>query len=687
MVRWIRVVASTAVAVLLTSALAAAGPPARAEVETPAYGLDGACMTMQLLGGSTPADDYVGSAIVGYGVTSTAATAAPLRFEATGLGTYLIVDHAGYELYLSVLGTVLAGDGWGERADWTIASTGSGAATRYLVRSTATGQQLGPWLGGLATGSSAVALAPTTGCWDVPDVATGVTGTPAAAVDADGGLVGLIDAHAHLTASVAFGGDLRCGSPFAPGGVEDALAGCASHGTLGAGALMEALLGGTDPIDSPEDGWPTFTDWPTSGSVLHEQAYYRGVERAWQAGLRVMTTFLVENRVICELYPTHQTSCDEMDSVRLQAEYLHDLQDYIDAQNGGPGQGWFRIATTPEEVRAVAAQGKLAVLIGIESSELFGCRLTDGVSSCDEADVAAGLDEVQSWGVSTLYPVHKFDNVFGGTRFDSGATGAAINLGNLISTGSWWQAESCTGPSDHDQPFADDGLAAWLASVSGDVPAGTVLPVYPEGPICNTRGLTDLGAYLVEEMMDRGMVIQVDHMGVRTAQAVLDLAEAADYPGVVSVHTWSDRAVVDEILGLGGFVASYGYAAGDAGDGEPDFLTEWRANHAGTNGALITGYGYGSDVNGLAALAGARLDAATDPLVYPFTAPNGVTVDRQQVGSRVYDLNTDGVAQYGLYADWVADLLGQAGDDADQLEAELMHGAESYVAMWEQARA
>ena len=51
-----------------------------------------------------------------------------------------------------------------------------------------------------------------------------------------------------------------------------------------------------------------------------------------------------------------------------------------------------------------------------------------------------------------------------------------------------------------------------------------------------------------------------------------------------------------------------------------------------------------------------RLDAGASPLTYPFTAPNGTTVDRQVFGSRTFDLNTDGVAQYGLYADWTTDL-------------------------------
>ena len=36
-----------------------------------------------------------------------------------------------------------------------------------------------------------------------------------------------------------------------------------------------------------------------------------------------------------------------MDSIRLQAKDMHKLQDYIDAQYGGPGKGWYRIVSTP----------------------------------------------------------------------------------------------------------------------------------------------------------------------------------------------------------------------------------------------------------------------------------------------------------------------------------------------------
>ncbi|GLW32047.1 membrane dipeptidase [Actinoplanes regularis] len=654
-------------------------PAEAAATWTPAYDLEGACVTLQAFNGSSSLG-YVFKDSVGYGFTGTAGRAEPFRFEATQLGRYLLRDHTGAPPYQSMLGWVWAGDAYGDRADWTVSSS----AGRYRLVSTATGQQMGSYLGGLGAGSATMALTPATGCAAVPDIATGVSGTPAPAVDSGGKLVGWIDAHAHITAGEAFGGSMHCGDAYAAGGAPVALAGCASHATLGWGALLEAIIAGTDPVDSSEHGWPSFTDWPQTDTMLHEASYFRSLERAWQSGQRVLNVLLVANRVICELTLEH-TSCDEMDQIRAQSQYLRKMQDYIDARSGGPGKGWFRLATTPAEVRAIAAQGKLAVTIGVENSEIFGCREIQDVPQCTTAQIDAGLNELQSMGVSGFYPVHKFDNAFGGTRFDSGATGAAINVGQLLSSGHWWQATSCTGPADNDQPLVSDGIAK-LLELGVALPPGTVLPVYPSGDICNTRGLTTLGRYLVQKMMDRGMIIHIDHMSVKTATAVLDMAEQAGYAGVTSVHSWADRTLVNRVLGLGGFVASYAFAATDDGSGTPAFLDEWRANKALANGTRITGYGVGTDINGLGSQAEPRLTAGSSPLVYPFTAVNGTTVTRQTWGTRTFDLNTDGVAQYGLYADWISDLVDQAGSDKALLRQQLLQGAEAYVEMWENAR-
>ncbi|GID33402.1 membrane dipeptidase [Paractinoplanes brasiliensis] len=664
----------------ITGGLAA--PATAAPSWAPAQDLEGKCVSLQVFDGTT-SRGYVQRASVGYGFTGNAASAEPFRFEATQLGRYLLRDSTGKPPYQTVVGWVWAGDAYGDRADWTV----SEADGKYRFLSTATGQQLGVYLGGLGAGNSnsTVALAPATGCAAIPDIATGVSGTPAPGVDANGKLAGWIDAHAHITAAEAFGGSLHCGDAYAPGGVTVALKGCASHATLGWGALLEAIIAGTDPINSAEDGWPTFGDWPQHDTMLHEASYFRSLQRAWQSGQRVLNVLLVANRVICGLTLEH-TSCDEMDQIRAQAQYLHKMQDYVDARSGGPGKGWFRLATTPAQVRQIAAQGKLAVTIGVENSEIFGCREINDVPQCTKAQIDAGLDELEAMGVSGLYPVHKFDNAFGGTRFDEGVTGAAVNVGNLISTGHWWQATSCTGPSDNEQPLVSDDFARLLQLGVG-LPAGAILPVYPSGKICNVRGLTDLGRYLIERMMDRGMIIHIDHMSVKTASAVLDLAERDNYPGVASVHSWSDPALINRLLGVGGFLAGYAFSATDDGQDTGTFLDEWRANKSLANGSKITGYGVGSDVNGLGPQAAPRLDAGSRPLTYPFTATNGTQVAKQVYGSRTFDLNTDGVAQYGLYADWIVDLVNQSGGDAAQLRRHLLSGAEAYTVMWEKARA
>ena len=59
------------------------------------------------------------------------------------------------------------------------------------------------------------------------------------------------------------------------------------------------------------------------------------------------------------------------------------------------------------------------------------------------------------------------------------------------------------------------------------------------------------------------------------------------------------------------------------------------------------GFGCGADMNGFGAQGGPR-GAAT--VTYPFKSFDGkLTIDKQGSGQRVYDINVDGVAHYGLY--------------------------------------
>ena len=72
-------------------------------------------------------------------------------------------------------------------------------------------------------------------------------------------------------------------------------------------------------------------------------------------------------------------------------------------------------------------------------------------------------------------------------------------------------------------------------------------------------------------------------------------------------------------------------------------------------------------------------------VTYPFTGLHGVTISKQRSGERVFDVNTDGVAHYGMYADWVEDAEHVAGADGPALADDLARGAEAYLQTWERA--
>ncbi|MFF1273188.1 discoidin domain-containing protein [Streptomyces marokkonensis] len=507
--------------------------------------------------------------------------------------------------------------------------------------------------------------------WDpvarpAPDSGIGVTGEPFRGTGSSGEVRGFVDAHNHIMSNEAFGGRLICGKAFSAKGIADALKDCPEHYPDGSLAVFDFITNGGDGRHDPV-GWPTFEDWPAHDSLTHQQNYYAWIERAWRGGQRVLVNDLVTNGVICSVYFFKDRDCDEMTSIRLQAKLTYDMQAYIDGMYGGPGKGWFRIVTDSAQARDVVARGKLAVVLGVETSEPFGCKQILDVAQCDRADIDAGLDELHALGVRSMFLCHKFDNALCGVRFDSGALGTAINVGQFLSTGTFWRTERCAGPQ-HDNPI---GLAS-APGAEKRLPEGVSVPAYDEDARCNTRGLSALGEYAVRGMMERNMMLEIDHMSVKATGRVLDIFEAESYPGVLSSHSWMDLDWTERVYGLGGFVAQYMH-------GSEGFVAE-----ADRTGALRdkygVGYGYGTDMNGVGGWPAPRGANAPNPVTYPFRSVDGGSVlDRQSTGERTWDLNTDGAAHYGLVPDWIEDIRRVGGQDVVD---DLFRGAESYLDTW-----
>jgi hypothetical protein len=178
-------------------------------------------------------------------------------------------------------------------------------------------------------------------------------------------------------------------------------------------------------------------------------------------------------------------------------------------------------------------------------------------------------------------------------------------------------------------------------------------------------------------MMDAHMLIEVDHLSERARESVLRMAERRRYP-LVSSHTdtggtWIGRDL-RRLYAIGGFAVARPDTAGRLAARVVDLARLSRR----VRGA---GVGLGSDTGGFAALPGPRVDAAQDPLRYPFRSiDGGVVFDRQQTGERTFDLNADGVAHYGLFADLLADM--QRTRVGAAAARELFHSAEAYLRTW-----
>ena len=690
--RWVPLaLIAFAVALLALAATAGVGgsSTAAAAQVSDRYALANGCFVVR----SRQSGQLVRKTATGYAATAgSPGEAEAFRMKATALGSYLFFGRASDYLsgaagpadslpIASQRRASTASDSSAD-TDWVVDGADGGAlrislpSEKKVLSTAGAGNDLVLADEGSSGPGTLFTFETADGCAAFPEIEVNASGEPSKGGTAFGETRGLVDAHLHHMAFEFLGGSAHCGRPWHPYGVTKALVDCPDHGT--GAAPLETAVSGTTTHD-PE-GWPSFRGWPTYKQLTHEQTYYKWMERAWRGGLRLYVNLLVDNAVLCEVYPIKRNSCNEMDSVRLQVRRIRELENYIDAQSGGPGKGWFRIVENPFEARRVVNEGKLAVVLGIEISKLFDCGVYNDQPECDRAQIDRQLDEVYKSGVRSMQLVNKFDNALSGVAGDAGQTGIAVNNANKYETNKYWEMQTCEGApgsNDREQSTAPGTGRDELAGNAAQsfVPIGTV-PVYPEPPHCNRRGLTDLGEHLVRRMIEKKMIVDPDHMSVRSRRQLLALLEAKRYSGVLSSHTWSSPDALPRIYSLGGFVTPYGGSS-------TSFVEAWRKTKPMRQGRFFFGFGYGADMNGFGSQGPPRPNAAENPVTYPFKSFDGnVTLGKQVSGTKTYDINTDGVAHYGLFPDWVEDLRKIAGE---AIVEDMGRGSEAYLQMWERA--
>jgi len=325
------------------------------------------------------------------------------------------------------------------------------------------------------------------------------------------------------------------------------------------GDSVGSFIGTKDGADS-NYGSPLFNGWPKWTSTTHQQAYYKWLERGWQGGMRLMTQLAVTNEALCRggKHVNGVDCTDSMASIDAQTKEAYRFQAFIDRRSGGFGKGWYRIVTTPLEAREAIARGKLAVVLGIETAELFNCYDpaapiygNPNIAPCDTAFIEQQVDKYYALGIRHIFPIHNFDNAFGAaaTWQDS------IEVGQRLVEGNWWTTEDC----------ANDGYGFKLGGFTQVVIAllkfsnlvnpgsypGDFITGRPEQASCNAKALRPIGRDLINKLMAKGMIIDIDHMSNKALDETLTMVEGnRNYP-VVASHVLSFDRHVQGIDGKG----------------------------------------------------------------------------------------------------------------------------------------
>lgn len=561
--------------------------------------------------------------------------------------------------------------------EWDVVESPQG----FVITSTATGDVLS-----VSANSVEFDFAPTSGCTPYPEAELNATGTPFSGTNPDGTVFGYAETHMHLGGSEALGGRLGYGRPFHRFGIPHALENCAvDHGPDGSLGVLDVFLSSSNKIPHDTVGWPSFNDWPTHSSQTHHQTYYMWLKRAWMGGLRFMVNHLVANEMLCQVWPYKQNDCDEMDNIELQRQLVLDLQDYIDAQEGGPGKGFLRIVTDPFTARQIIEDGKMAVILGTENEKVFACGEYLDSPECSLEDIDRELDLWWDKGLRAIFPIHIFDNAFGGSEIARFTNDQALiqlyNAGNVVETGHAYATIPCS-----EAEATEVGAAPVEDRSLFELVMFQVLHPVPtpfSGCVNNARTLTSTGDAFIHKLIDKGVMIETDHSGPLARKRMLDIAMERDVP-VLSGHTGSISFSRDSarIALTGGVISNL---SDDPAPVTIAFIQDLVAMYRelGIDEDKIA-TGFGSDINGIHKQAKPREDAADNPLPYPFTGYAGdVVFERQVTGERVFDLNTDGVAHYGLYPDYIADIGNQPGGQ-EALKV-LFRSAEAYLQAWERS--
>ena len=236
---------------------------------------------------------------------------------------------------------------------------------------------------------------------------------------------------------------------------------------------------------------PKGLPFPVWNDLAHQQVWGKDLKKAHEGGLNLMVLSAVHSYLLCKVLPDSRKDFDTCEDKPNLLRQLKKAKKFIQDND------WLELALTPKHARKIIEDGKLAVILSVEASNLF-----------DHDDWREEFQAYWDEGIRTLQIVHQFDNKLAGSAIHK----PPLKFGHYLRN--WMRYNKFEG-FDSKQVEYKTKYGTRMVEV-------------------NQKGLTDFGKSFMNFVMTQGMAIDFAHMSEKTMGDVQNLLKTQDYPFYIS---------------------------------------------------------------------------------------------------------------------------------------------------------
>jgi microsomal dipeptidase-like Zn-dependent dipeptidase len=389
--------------------------------------------------------------------------------------------------------------------------------------------------------------------------------------------------------------------------------------------------------------------YPQWNNLSHQQMWQGHLKMAHEQGLSLMIMSAVHSYVLCKILPDSRKSygtCEDRPNIVRQ---LIAVNEWAERE-----KAWVGIAKTPEEARKLNREGKLVIILAVETENIF-----------DHKDWEEEFQEYWNLGVRTLQIVHQFNNKLAGPAIHQRPLITAQYIRNWLRHSIFEGFDSII--EDYQTPFGNRKVEK------------------------NKRGLTEFGKTVLEKMMNKGMTIDFAHMSEKTMIDVREvLKKNNNYPFYISHGHFRDimkeedygsfeksssKTVLESLKEVGGI---FGLRTFETGTHHHNHDIE--NNCDGSSLSFAQAYSFGSDMHGINIALGSDFNGFIAQTKPRFSDTDAKYCAPQKIPRLQLPFDTTGLGRVDQLSSLIKD-LEQMGVDLSSL----MNSTENYINLWERS--